>query len=123
MPVVVANMPEAARERARRYNGAQISLNSDNGKAHTSLVGMAIGSAVTIRLVEMLVYTALADGVPAKAEPIIEDCLSRLRKTGDRLAKDGRTIEDAAETAVVLKDNVPEVLSIALPMWRRVGAI
>jgi SAM-dependent methyltransferase len=123
MPVVAANMPEAARERARRYNGAQISLNSDNGKAHTSLVGMAIGSAVTIRLVEMLVYTALADGVPAKAEPIIEDCLSRLRKTGDRLAKDGRTIEDAAETAVVLKDNVPEVLSIALPMWRRVGAI
>jgi hypothetical protein len=84
---------------------------------------VAIGSAVTVRLIEMLVYAALADGVPAQAEPIIEDCLDRLLKTGDRLAKDGRTIEDAAETAAVLEGNVPEILSVALPIWRRIGAI
>jgi SAM-dependent methyltransferase len=123
MPVAAIDMPEAARERARRYNSAQIGLSSDKGKALTSLVGVAIGSAVTVRLIEMLVYAALADGVPAQAEPIIEDCLDRLLKTGDRLAKDGRTIEDAAETAAVLEGNVPEILSVALPIWRRIGAI
>jgi len=123
MPVVSASLSEATRQRVRRYNSALLRLSSNRGKAHTSLAAAAIGSAVTVRLIEMLVYGALAEGVPAEAGPIVEDCLNRLRRTGDRLAKDGRTIEDPAETAALLKDNVPEVLSVALPIWRRIGAI
>jgi hypothetical protein len=46
-----------------------------------------------------------------------------LQRGGDHLAKDGKIIEDRAETVTLLEQNVPEVLSVALPMWRRVGAI
>jgi SAM-dependent methyltransferase len=123
LPVVTANPSEAARIRARRYNSAQIRLRSDQGKAYASLAGMAIGSAVTIRLVEMLVYTALADGIPAEVGPVVDDCWNQLQRGGDHLAKDGKIIEDRAETVTLLEHNVPEVLSVALPMWRRVGAI
>ncbi len=123
MPVVNADLPEAARERVRRYNAAQIRLSSDKGKAHISLASAAIGSAITVRLVEMLVYVALADGVPAETGPVVEDCLNRLRRAGDSLAKDGKTIDDPAETRAALEKDVPEILTMALPMWRRIGAI
>jgi SAM-dependent methyltransferase len=123
MPVVAADPPEGARERVRRYNSAQIRLRSDQGKAYASLACVSTGSAVTIRLIEMLAYTALVAGVPAEVGPIVDDCWNQLQRSGDRLAKDGKLIEDRAETVAALEHNVPEILSVALPMWRRVGAI
>lgn len=121
---VTAKTPSIqALERVRRYNSAQIRLASDQGKAHTSLAGASVGSAVTIRLIEMLVYAALTEGIAAETQPLVEDCWNRLRRNGDHLAKDGRTIEDRAETVAVLEENVPEILSISLPLWRRIGAI
>jgi SAM-dependent methyltransferase len=110
-------------ERVRRYNNAQIRLNSDQGKAHTALAAAATGSAVTIGLVEMLVYAALADGTPAESHAVVEDCWNQLERTGDRLARDGKRIEDKAETIVMLEQNVPMVLSTVLPAWLRLGAI
>jgi hypothetical protein len=123
MPVVAANPPEGARERVRRYNNAQIRLRSDRGKPYAPLSGVSIGSAVTIQLIEMLAYTALASGIPAEVGPVVENCWNQLQSRGDHLAKDGRRIKDRAETIEVLEHNVPEILSVALPMWRRVGAI
>jgi SAM-dependent methyltransferase len=123
MPVIAANPPEGVRERVRCYNSAQIRLCSDQGKAHASLAGTAIGSAVTVQLIEMLAYAALADGIAPEPQAVVEDCWERLRTTGDQLAKEGRTIEDRAETIALLRESVPEVLSVALPMWRRIGAV
>jgi hypothetical protein len=123
LPVVAANPPEGARERVRRYNSAQIRLRSDHGKPSAPLAGASIGSAVTIQLIEMLAYTALAGGVPAEVGPVVDDCWNQLQGRGDHLAKDGKRIEDKAETIAALRHNVPEILSIALPIWRRVGAI
>ncbi|MBN9067090.1 MAG: hypothetical protein J0H60_11700, partial [Rhizobiales bacterium] len=102
MSIVAATPPEGARERVRRYNSAQIR---------------------TIQLIEMLVYTALAGGVPAEIGPVVDNCWNQLQERGDHLAKDGKRIEDRAETIAVLEHNVPEILSVALPIWRRVGAI
>lgn len=123
MSIVAATPPEGARERVRRYNSAQIRLRTDQGKPYAPLAGVSIGSAVTIQLIEMLVYTALAGGVPAEIGPVVDNCWNQLQERGDHLAKDGKRIEDRAETIAVLEHNVPEILSVALPIWRRVGAI
>ena len=71
----------------------------------------------------MLVYFALANGTPPDAPAVVEDCWRRLERNGDHLAKDGKRIEDKTETVAALEQSVPEVLSVALPLWRRIGAI
>ncbi|HVW54558.1 MAG TPA: class I SAM-dependent methyltransferase [Rhizobiaceae bacterium] len=123
MAVVTPELAESARARVRAYNAAQIRLCADGGKAHTSLAGAAIGSAVLAGLVEMLVYEALADGIPAEAEPVIADCWKRLQRRGDRLADNGKVIESEAENIDLLRRSALDALTLSLPIWRRVGAI
>lgn len=120
---VIAEPSEAARARVRRYNAAQLRTYADEGKAVGALAGVAIGSAVTVRLFEMLVYEALIDGVPAEPGAMVDDCWKRLKSRGDRVVSNGAVIDDEAASRVVLENNVPEVLEIALPMWQRIGAI
>lgn len=112
-----------ARERIRRYNAAQMRVRAENGRAIAPLASLAPGSAVTVRLFEMLVYEALAEGIAAESSAVVENCWQRLKQRGDRLIDHGVLVQDEARNFELLQENVPEVLSTAIPTWQRIGAI
>lgn len=120
---VLAQPSDAARDRVRRYNAAQLRACADLGKAVTALAGVSIGSAVTVRLFEMLVYEALVDGVPAEVDAMVNDCWKRLKSRGDRVVSDGALVDDEAASRALLEKEIPKVLEVGLPIWRRIGAI
>ena len=113
----------SALARVRAFNLAHLHVCSDEGRAVMALAGVAIGSGVTIRLFEMLAYEALVKGTAPDVESVSQAAVEMLRRRGDRLRKEGKDIDDPAETLDVLRINMDDVLTNALPMWRRIGAI
>lgn len=110
-------------ERVRAFNLAHLHVCSEEGRAIMALAGAAIGAGVTIRLFEMLAYEALATGTAADVESVSQAIVALLRRRGDKLRREGKDIEDPAETLALLRTNMADVLENALPMWRRIGAI
>jgi SAM-dependent methyltransferase len=108
---------------ARAYNTAHLPLCADDGRPVCALAAGGIGSAVTVRLFEMLAYEVLVAGTPAEAESVVAAMWELLVSRGDRLRHEGNVIEDDEENIRVLRENVADILAIALPMWQRIGAI
>lgn len=123
MSVVQPQPMDSAVERIRRYNATQMQSRAEAGRAAATLGGLAIGSAITVRLFEMLVYEALAEGVATTTDAIVDNCWQRLQSRGDRLVDHGALVEDEAANRQLLQQNVPEILTTAVPIWRRIGAI
>jgi hypothetical protein len=113
----------AALARVRAFNLAHLKACADEGRTTMGLAGVAIGSAVTIGLYEMLVYEALAMGAAADVESVSLAILETLKRRGDRLRHEDKDLQGEAETLPVIRPNVATVLTKALPMWRRIGAI
>ena len=108
---------------ARAYNAAHLRLCAEDGRATSAIAGNAIGTAVTVRLFEMLAYEALVAGAPAEIEPLTAAMWELLVSRGDKLRQEGNLIEDAEENIRILRENAEPILAVALPMWRRIGAI
>jgi hypothetical protein len=71
----------------------------------------------------MLAYEVLLDGVEAEAGAVTAAIHALLAARGDRLRNEGVPIEDEGEALRVIRENVDLILTVALPMWRRIGAI
>lgn len=107
----------------KAYNSVHLAACADEGRAVCTLAGAAIGSGVTARLFEMLAYEALAAGAPTDPEGLTNAVWSLLQSRGDRIRHDGEPIEDDGENLRILRENIDKIVAIALPLWRRVGAI
>lgn len=120
-------LPNAVTEESvaavRRYNRAHLRICSDEGRAVCALAAAGIGSGITVRLFEMLAYEVLLDGVEAEAGAVTAAIHALLAARGDRLRNEGVPIEDEGEALRVIRENVDLILTVALPMWRRIGAI
>lgn len=116
---------EAAVAAVRRYNRAHLAICADEGRAVCALAAAGLGAGVTVRLFEMLAYEVLVDGVEAEAGAgaVTTAIRALLEERGDRLRDQGVPIEDERDVLRVIRENVDLILSLALPMWRRVGAI
>jgi hypothetical protein len=71
----------------------------------------------------MLAYEVLTEGVEPEAEAVTSAIRALLEVRGDKLRNEGVPVEDEAEVLAIIRENVNLILSLALPMWRRVGAI
>lgn len=120
-------LPNAESETAiaavRRYNRAHLAICADEGRAVCALAAAGLGSGITVRLFEMLAYEVLLDGVAPEADAVTKAIRTLLEARGDKLRNEGVPIDDEAEVLAVIRENVDLILTIALPMWRRVGAI
>lgn len=107
----------------RRYNRAHLSICADEGRAVCALAAAGLGAGITVRLFEMLAYEVLVDGAEEEAGAVTAAIRALLRERGDRLRDQGAPIEDEAQVLRLIRENVDLILTLALPMWRRVGAI
>jgi hypothetical protein len=107
----------------RRYNRAHLAICAEEGRAVCALAAAGLGSGITVRLFEMLAYEVLTEGVEPEAEAVTSAIRALLEVRGDKLRNEGVPVEDEAEVLAIIRENVDLILSLALPMWRRVGAI
>ncbi|MHA6645261.1 methyltransferase regulatory domain-containing protein [Mesorhizobium sp. A623] len=120
---VINPVTEEAVEAARLYNAAHLADCADNGRTVTALVAPAVGSAVTVTVLEMLAYEALAAGTPAEAEALAQASAQLLLERGATLRHKGEQVESDDETMRTLRENMEKIISISLPMWQSLGAI
>lgn len=113
----------ATTARAQAFNTVHLRACADEARANTVLAAPVLGTGIPVRLFEMLTYEALTAGTPAELEPLVAACWTLLERRGDRLRAEGKLVEDREENLALLRDNLPEVLEVAVPYWRRVGAL
>lgn len=120
---IAAETSPAGIDAVRRYNAAHLETCSNEGRAVCALAAAGAGSALTVRLFEMLAYEVLAAGCPVEIEAITTAIWNLLLSRGDRIRHEGEFIEDDQKSIELLRENVTDIVNLALPIWRRVGAI
>lgn len=119
----VNEVTDEARATARAYNAHHLAACADAGRSTTALAAPAVGSAVTVTVFEMLAFEALAGGTAADPQALTDAAWKLLQRRGDKLRFEGEIIESEDENLKQLRDSMEKVVSIALPLWRRLGAI
>jgi hypothetical protein len=114
---------EEGRAVARAYNAVHLASCADEGRAITAIAAPAVGSGITVTVFEMLAYEALVQGTPAEPEALTRATWQLLRERGDKLRFEGQIIEDEDENVRKLRENMEKIVTVALPLWQRVGAI
>jgi SAM-dependent methyltransferase len=107
----------------RRYNAAHLRACADEARAVCALASSGTGSAITVRLFEMLAYEAIAAGTAAEPAALTDTVWAMLDARGDRIRHEGQMVEDPAENVRVIRENMDAVVAIAVPIWKRVGAL
>lgn len=122
--MVLPNEIDAARvDAVRRYNAAHLEICADEARAVCALAAAGTGSAITVRLFEMLAYEAIAAGADTEPAALTDTIWAMLEARGDRIRHEGEIVEDAAVNIRIIRENVDAIISVAVPIWRRVGAI
>lgn len=111
------------RTAAVRFNAAHLSACADEGRAVCALAAPGTGSGLTARLFEMLAYEAMADGAPAEAGALTDAVWRILTARGDRIRHEGELIQDDNENKRLIAEQMQLVVTTAVPIWKRVGAI
>lgn len=115
---------DADRDYVRGYNRALLSACTQMSRPTTTLAAAGTGTALPVRLFEMLAYEALVDGqIEAEVEALSQAMWTILEQRGDRLRREGREIEDPAENLRILREQAPGIVETSLPLWRQFGAI
>lgn len=122
MAVVNEVSPEAVAA-ARAYNSHHLAACADAGRAVTALAAPVIGTAVTVTVFEMLAYEALTSGTPADPAALTTAVWALLQSRGDKVRHEGSVIESEEENLRILRDNMEKITTVALPLWRRLGAL
>ncbi len=113
---------EAERQSVRRFNQALLANSADLGRDLSSLAAVGLGTALSVRLLEMLVYEVIAEGTPEEEEAVMKAVRALLQQRDARLNFDPQPEnEDAYDR--MLRDNIGQVLKYGVPMWKAVGAI
>lgn len=122
MAVVKEITPEAVAV-ARAYNAHHLAACADEGRAVTALAAPAVGSALTTTVFEMLAYEALSRGTAAEAAALTAAAWTLLQERGDKVRHEGTVIESEEENLTILRDHMERIVAVAVPLWRRLGAL
>ncbi|MBB4000441.1 class I SAM-dependent methyltransferase [Aureimonas pseudogalii] len=121
--ITVQHLPTAHElERLRSVNLAFVRNAIEHGRPSITLAACAIQSGLQIPLLSMLAYEALATQTPETVEALAARCLELLQSRGEQLRRDGEIIQDEGEVLSVMRRKAESILSIDLPVWRRIGA-
>jgi hypothetical protein len=110
-------------ERLRAINLSFVRNAIDHGRPSITLAAFAIQSGLQIPLLSMLAYEALATQTLETVDALAERCVDLLQARGEHLRRDGAIIEDREEVLAIMRGKAKSILSIDLPVWRRIGAI
>lgn len=113
---------DAARQSVRRFNKALLADNADLGRDISPLAAVGLGTALNLRLVEMLVYEVIVDGTPEEEPAVNRAVRALLEQRGALLNFEDQPDGEAAHDKM-LRDNIVQALTHGLPMWKAVGAI
>ena len=114
---------EAGLAAVRAYNAVHLRACADEGRAVCALAATGVGSALTVRLFEMLAYEVLVAGCAVDVDAVTTAIWQLLASRDDRIRHEGEIIEDEQESLRLLRENVKDILALALPIWQRTGAI
>ncbi len=113
---------ETQLQSVRRFNQALLANSADLGRDVSPLAAVSIGTAMNVRLLEMLVYEVIAEGTPAQEPAVNRAVRILLDKRGAQLNFEEQPDSEDAYNRM-LHDNIAKVLEHGLPMWKAVGAI
>ena len=109
-------------EAARAFNRA-ITARLRVGETYNYLASAAAGTGIAATYTEQMAYLALAEnprmdpkGFPAFAWPIMQ-------QTGQRLVKEGRTLDSEAENVAELEVQARTIWTVKLPIWRALHVV
>jgi ubiquinone/menaquinone biosynthesis C-methylase UbiE len=121
---LIRDADEAASGRVRAHNLALLDACAQGSRVTAALAAAGTGSAMTVRLFDMLAYEAIAGGnAPTEVEALSEAMWTILDDRGDRLRHEGTQIEDPAENRRILREQADGIIDHALPIWRRLGVL
>ncbi|MFG1462653.1 class I SAM-dependent methyltransferase [Xanthobacter sp. DSM 24535] len=108
---------------SRALNRAAV-LEVAEKRAKTAVVAAPLtGSGLTLTTMESLVYDGLANGVPGELPALLAHAQARMAQGAVPLMREGKRIEDPAETQAAIAEGVHWCFENRLPFWRQVGAI
>jgi SAM-dependent methyltransferase len=114
--------PEVGRASARALNRAIARANA-NGVDLPRLAAPAIGSMVAIDTLETLVVGRLLDGAAADETALAGYVLEMLRRTGRNLQREGKVVDDPAESLRLAGELVGKVLGPRARLLRGLGVL
>jgi SAM-dependent methyltransferase len=121
-PMLPEGGTAAGRESARRLNRAIAQMSADAADL-PRLAAPAIGSAVAVELLEMLVVGELLAGRPAEVDPLAAEILTALARGGRTVQRDGMPVADPLEARQVVADSIRSIVATRLPVLRRLGVL
>lgn len=108
---------------AQRMNRA-LADSARFGEEYQALASPLLGNGLPSGTVERLVYLALTNKVPADdATALARAVWNAMAPLGQRVVKDGKTLQTADESLPEIKASVELVLRTRLPLWRKLGVI
>ena len=108
---------------ARRLNQAIARANAD-GIELPRLAAPVIGSAVGVDMLETLAVGALLAGRrPAESDPLTDEVLAMLVRSGRSVRRDGTPVNDPPEARRIMADAIRGMIANRLPVLRRLGVL
>lgn len=118
--VAILRDGERTAEAAQRFNRACATA-ALTGAPYTYLAAPAIGSAVSVRDVDLMLL-GLIEGGERDPEGLAEQLLDTLSRLGRKLLSEGKPV-DGEEARKLAKDLVNDVLVQRMPLWQRLGSV
>lgn len=82
-----------------------------------------VGTGLRASFVDLVLIYALQSGIPADTKQIAEFAWSLMLQSGRRLIKDKQRIESKEENVALLEQQLPDLITKAIPMWKALGVI
>jgi SAM-dependent methyltransferase len=121
-PMLPEGGTEAGRAAAGRLNQAIARANAD-GADLPRLAAPALGSAVGVDMLEVMVVGAVLAGRPAEVEMLTGDVLVALARAGRSVQRDGTAVTDPAEARRIVADAISGMIEKRFPVLRILGVL
>jgi SAM-dependent methyltransferase len=119
---VAAPVDRQAGAQAVRFNKA-VAARALRGDASFYVAAPLLGSGLTVTYVDLLALHCLYADRKAQVSDMVKFGWDVLERTGQRLIREGQTLQDPADNQEQLAVELSQILSEKLPIWQTVGVI
>lgn len=123
LPAAATGRSDAPPPAVLAFNRIQTGTAVQERRKSSSLASGLCRSGLHISMMEALLYDGLAAGLPPDLPPLLDHALARLLGGGERLVRDGVTLQGADESRAAVADSLSWCLEHSLPVWRKLGAV